>query len=340
MKIEYNFRTVYSPATSITNILTTGTTATITSDTTVTDKKFLNITDTIIIVNAASLNITFTRCLFVNCTLIVDGQDNALGTLKFVNCTFYNCNMIADTGTAVAGSIIFEWCIIQQTPFLYTDLNITFTVGKPSCIQTFYGADGTITYNDTIFSNPCFIDTTTDYIPDTNPDYDGTSFVLMSKSRGYDYDSPCLGTTDMGCYTEVRDTGTADTDEWIPSAVPKMTKTFQLLNFSAFQDVDGVARSYHDGTKKAILLDFGDNGLSEADITAIFLILNSKDNYIKIYPDEDDAARYIECRLIKEEKTDYSKKSNSYWDTNRNRLERFQGIKLIATIETEVGTWI
>jgi hypothetical protein len=332
IKIQYDFRKEYSPDTYIENTLTQDVAQTTDVDKTITDKRFENISEAILAFAESGVNLTFERCLFINCETILSNSSLDFGNITFTHCTIFNCRKIADFSNTDTGSIIFEYCIIRETPFLITNRNISFTSGKPSCIQDFFGYSGTITYNDTIRKNPCFID--------------NTDFILMSKSRGYDYDSPCLkeiysGIEDMGCWLEHRATGIGAYSEWLVEYVPREKKTNKKIGFSSFEDVNGIARSFQTDQKKTINLDFDYNGLTEDDAAHFFNMDKAKDNLIRYYPDSTDDTRYLECRLVKTETVAYSKENGNFWDNGLLKEFMLKGFQINATVEKQIGdNWI
>jgi hypothetical protein len=331
IKIQYDFRKDYMPATNIENTLTQGSVITTETDRIITDKRFDNITDTILSYTADNVNITFERCLFNGCETIISGN-LPFGNITFRKCTIYDCRKILDIADVASGNVIFEYSIIRETPFLITNRNIFFTQGKPSCIQDFFGYSGVIQFNDTIRKNPCFID--------------NIDFVLMSVSRGYNYDSPCLkelsgSGEDMGCWMETRSAGIETYSEWTLEYVPHEKKTNKKIGFSSFEDVNGIARSFMTDTKKTINLDFDYNGLTEDDVIHFFQMDRSSDNFIRYYPDADDNSRYLEARLIKAESVSYSKENGNFWDNGFLKEMMFKGFQINATVEKEVGDgWI
>lgn len=410
IKIEYNFHDDYSPATSISNDLTAGSTQTPTANVSETNKKFIDEATTIldlnwqtatgtITVTGASQNIvgsstlfsselstgnkiktaggnvytvnvitddthlsvtetpsttesgvayaffdvidiTFTNCLFVNCTKIIDIEDLiVVGTIKFVNCTVYDCDYIINSGTATGTGITIEDSIIWKTPFMNTAIDITFTNSKASTYQSFVGYTGTLTANDSIQKNPMFISIDTDDLPHTVTNPTGLGFVIMSKSRGYLYDSPAL---DMGCWAETRAGGTPTNDSRIFSYVPDdFSKALKLIGFNSYTDVNGVARSTHNSEKTMVNLRWSKNGLTNDDMQALLDMMSADNNQIKIYPDSTDSGRYITARLLKGKETSYQKINSGMWDSQLLDNQLFSGATIIVSVESLTGAdWL
>lgn len=338
LKIEYDFKDVYSPATVITNTLTTGSIQTITSDLTVSNKRFENITDVICLINADSLNVTFTNCLFVNCDNIINSQSKPFGTITFDKCTIYKCKKIGDINHATTGSIVFKRCIIYETPLLNTNRPITFTDGYKSVVNELFGILSTITYNDTIISNPMML---------LDDDY-----KLMSKSRGYDYDSVGLngvgysGTyesptayLDAGVWNEKRAVKSTSNKTWLLDYLPLQTKGIKYWNKNDYEDYDGVSQSDFEKVIDVMEFDFDKNGLTEDDVTKCLEMLKSESNEVKIYPDSTNNSAYYVAKFERPNEVKYKKDNSIFWDTKRDMIKNdiLKGISLKFNITSKVG---
>lgn len=338
VKIEYDFRDVYDPATVITNTLTDGTIQTITADTTIENKRFTDIEDVILLINADNLNVTFKNCLFVNCDNIINSQSKPFGNITFEKCTFYNCKKIGNIYHDSTGNIIFKSCIISETPLLNTNRPITFTSGYKSIINELFGITSTVTYNDTVISNPMIL---------IDSDY-----ILMSKSRGYDYDSVSLngvgysGTyaspteyLDAGVWNEKRAVKTTTNSVWNVEYIPSQVKGLKYFNKNDYEDYDGVSQSEFEKSIEFIELDFDSNGLTEDDVSHYLSMMKSHNNEVVIYPDSLDNTKYYRCKFERPDNTKYRKLTAIFWDSKRDQVKNdtLTGFSLTFNIIEKVG---
>jgi len=291
-----------------------------------------------VLINADNLNVTFKNCLFDNCDFIIDGQNKPFGVITFEKCTIYRCKKIGELKHSTTGSIEFKRCIIYETPLLNTNRPVTFVNAKKSIINSLFGIDASITYNDTIISNPMML-------MDDN-------YKLMSKSRGYDYDSVALdgvgysGTyetpteyTDCGVWNEKRASKTVSKSTWIVAFSPQVTKGLKYFNKNDYEDYDGVKQSVYEKVIETIELDFDKNGLTEADVEHCLLLLKSQNNEVIIYPDSSNNSAYYKCKFNRPDKVKYKKENVLNWDVKRNltKQDLLKGFMIEFSITEKVG---
>ncbi len=337
VKIEYDFKDSYNPATVITNTLIDGTPETVTVDTVIENKRFENL-GTVLFLNADGLTITFKNCLFVNCDNIIHSQNFSFVEVNFEKCTIYKCKKIGELNHDTDGGTYFKKCIISETPLLNTNRPVLFVNGEKSIINELFGILSTVIYNDTVVSNPMLL---------TSDDY-----KLMSKSRGYDYDSVgavgvgYTGTweapasyTDCGVWNEKRAVKNTVFNTWTVEHIPQLTKGLKYFNKNDFEDYDGIVRSEFEKVIETLTLDFDANGLTEADTLHFLNLVKSVNNEVKIYPDKDVATSYYLARFTRPSETKYKKLNAIFWDTKRDMVKNdlLKGFSLTFDIVEKAG---
>jgi len=411
MKFKYDFRTVYTPATSISNTLTTGSTGLTEATTFIQNKKYIDVTATIMSITGATnenlkvnnadgysigatsilfdngggssvvdagdyvkilnywylvdsvswsvagtsgtinlhsglleaieddtfiyvkypINIVFQNCLFVNCEKIFLAN-NEFGTATFQNCTFYNCKFIVDT-TVLNSGIDFTSSIIFNCLFLLTDCQITI---DKSCYNDFVGYTQ-LTITNSIKDNPLFRD---------------DNCVLMSKSRGDLFDSPCLEelrtaeswTVDAGCWTETRGTALSTNSElFIERVCDIFSKTLNLTSFKKFINESGRVIQYwkYGEEKTTLILSWKTNTLSNDEMEDLLDMIQSKTDYIEFYPDKDDTSKYATGYFLKKDEINIKKLKELFYELNPDKTKAlgYNGIVITIIVDTLEGTW-
>jgi len=327
IKIDYNFRDTYSPQTSISNSLVTGTVPS--TGTLIENKKFYNITDVIYTLET-SQNVTFRNCLFYSCYKIFYCIEPFTNSVTFDKCTFSDCVYITDS-TNFDLSIAFTSCIIYNTPYIVSSTGVTVT----NCIYTpFFGS--TVTYSGSKIVNPLFL----------------TDFILMSKSRGYDYDSPAMleqnagWTKDAGCWNETRGIATESYDTIdIELICDGYKKSNILTGYKKYQNENGeLIQVWNTGKEQKILsMTWSSNVLTESEMIQYLEMVKAKDCKIKFYPDSNNLSRYVEGILVKSESTDYSKERNMFFENDNETAGYynigFNNINVSILVVSEVGEW-
>lgn len=338
IKMLYNYRDIYTPSTSISNTLTAGTTGLDETTLTITDKKYLNISDVIYQVqNAGTYNIVFSQCLFYRCDNIFKAL-LGFGSVTFSRCTFIECDKITDTWETLGSTITIEKSIIYRCSFIltYNTLNIT------DCIYTlFYGATGLVNYTDSYIDNPLFL-----YEIDSSYDIG----VLMSKSRGFKFNSPALleeqseWTTDAGCYIETRGvlSNVNDSVEF-SNICDSYKKNIFLPDFKKFINENGqiIQIWNYNREQKYINISWNNNGLKEDEMQAIITMQKMKNTKVRFYPDSVVTTKYVEGTLNKVESIDISKNASIFYENRNNGtdLVNYKGVVMSILVTSEVGTW-
>jgi hypothetical protein len=215
-------------------------------------------------------------------------------------------------------------------------LNIT------ACIYTiFYGATGVINYTDSYIDNPLFL-----YEIDSAYDIG----VLMSKSRGFRFNSPALlecqtaWATDAGCFIETRGVLSVANDTMtIDNICDNYKKNIFLPDFKKFINENGqiIQIWNYNRSQKYINISWINNGLKEDEIQAVITMQKMKNTSVRFYPDSAVTTKYIEGTLNKVENIDISKSNSIFYENRNNGTEKvnYKGIVISILVTTEVGTW-
>lgn len=338
IRIDYNYTDTYTPATSISNTLTAGTTGLDETTLTITNKSYENITDIIYEVqNAGTYNIVFNNCLFYKCSTVFK-TILSFGSLTFNSCCFIECTNIVDTFEVLGSTINLNSCIVYNSLFFTTACNITM---DKSLYTAFYGYTGNLIITDSVSDNPLFL-----YEIDSSFDIG----VLMSKSRGYQFDSSALTennptwTIDAGCYIETRGTKST-TNETINYDIicDSYKKQIYLPDFKKFVNENGELIQFwnYDKEQKYINIAWSKNGMNETEMNSIITMQKMKNTAVRFYPDHSDLTKYVDGTLNKVDRIEINKNNNLFYENGNNgiNLVKYKGIILSILVNSEVGSW-